>query len=48
MVYIIDGRKNHAACLMKFFQDYENDATKVDSSEDLIYNGYKVVLDFHN
>ncbi|KAK7343299.1 hypothetical protein VNO77_11943 [Canavalia gladiata] len=33
------------ACIMKYFNDSENQETQGDLSEDLIYKGYKAVLD---
>lgn len=44
-IYIIDDLKNHAACVMRYFNDSENQETQDDPSEDLIYKGYKAVLD---
>ena len=45
LVYIIDGPNNHAACVVRYFHDSENQETQDDSTEDLIYKGYKAVLD---
>lgn len=45
LVNNIDDWKKYAACVMKYFDDSENQVTQGDSSEDLIYKNYKVVLD---
>lgn len=45
LLNITDGPKNHAACVVRYFHDSENQETQDDSTEDLIYKGYKAVLD---
>lgn len=44
-LYIIDGEKNHAVCVMEYFYDSAKQASEDDSSEDPVYEGYKAVLD---
>lgn len=44
-IYIIDGPNNHAACVVRYFNDSENQESQEDASDDLIYKGYKAVLD---
>jgi len=44
-IFIIDGPKNDAACVLRYFNGAENQETQDDASDELIYKGYKAVLD---